>query len=219
MLLLIDNFDSFVHNLARYLRRLGQDTLVVRNNAIDIPAIRKLAPQAIILSPGPCTPNEAGVCLDVVKAFAGKLPLLGVCLGHQAIGQAWGAQVVRARSPVHGRASTIMHHGNGLFAGLPQPMTVGRYHSLVIDRDSLPVDLEPTAATDDGVIMAIAHRKWPVFGVQFHPESVLTEGGYRLLANFLSAAGLTPTNSVPDLATEIRPAHADDEPYSYVPVA
>jgi anthranilate synthase component 2 len=219
VLLLIDNFDSFVHNLARYLRRLGQETLVARNNAIDLDTISQLKPQAIILSPGPCTPNEAGCCLDVVKRFRGEIPILGVCLGHQAIGQALGAKIVRGPSPVHGRSSEITHHGNGLFQGLPQPMTVGRYHSLVIDRDSLPTELEATAATDDGVIMAVAHRRWPLYGVQFHPESVLTVGGYQILVNFLRLAGIEAASGIPDLAGEIRPVHADEQSYSYVPVA
>lgn len=219
MLLFIDNFDSFVHNLARYVRRLGHETLVVRNDAIDLATVSQLKPQAIILSPGPCTPNEAGCCLDVVKRFANEIPMLGVCLGHQAIGQALGAKIVRGPSPVHGRSSEITHHGNGLFQGLPQPMTVGRYHSLVIDRDSLPTELEATAATSDGVIMAVAHRRWPVYGVQFHPESVLTVGGYQILVNFLRLAGIETSTGIPDLAGEIRPVHADENSYSYVPVA
>jgi anthranilate synthase/aminodeoxychorismate synthase-like glutamine amidotransferase len=202
MILLIDNYDSFVHNLARYLRRLGAETRVVRNDAVDAAAIRKLHPQAIVISPGPCTPAEAGCSVDVVRQLGSEIPILGVCLGHQAIGEAFGARIVRAPQPVHGRASPIQHASEGLFANLPAPLTVGRYHSLVIDPRSLPAELQATGATTDGVIMAIAHRKWPVWGVQFHPESILTEGGYQLLANFLRLAGMEVTQPLPESAAE-----------------
>ncbi|HEX5104995.1 MAG TPA: aminodeoxychorismate/anthranilate synthase component II [Pirellulaceae bacterium] len=190
MILLIDNYDSFVHNLARYLRRMGQETLVVRNTEIDVAGIEELAPQAVVLSPGPCTPNEAGCSLNVVRSLGASVPILGVCLGHQTIGAALGAKVVRAPQPVHGRASLVRHDGAGVFAGLPSPLTVGRYHSLIVDPATLPEDLVPTAWSDEGVVMALAHRRWPLVGVQFHPESILTECGYELLANFLRLAGL-----------------------------
>lgn len=206
MILLIDNYDSFVYNLARYFERLGQETVVVRNDAIDAAGVRELGPAAVALSPGPCTPSEAGCSLEIVREFCDSLPILGVCLGHQTIAQALGGRVVRAREPVHGRTSEIEHEGTGLFSGLPQPLTVCRYHSLVVAEDSLPAELAVTARTVDGTVMALAHREWPVFGVQFHPEAVLTEGGYGLLANFLSAAGLVAPPSLPSLAEERRQA-------------
>ncbi len=209
MILLIDNYDSFVHNLARYLRRLGAETLVVRNDAVDVAAIRRLRPQAIVLSPGPCTPTEAGCSLAVVRELGSGIPLLGVCLGHQTIGAGFGGEIVRAALPMHGRSSSIEHRGDGLFANLPSPLTVGRYHSLVIDPQSLPADLQVTATTADGTIMAVAHETWPVWGVQFHPESILTEGGYTLLANFLRLAGMEPVEPLPQTADE-RPAVAAD---------
>ena len=186
MILLIDNYDSFVHNLARYLVQLGQTTRVVRNDAVDLAEIRQLRPAAIVLSPGPCTPADAGCSVDVVQALGAELPMLGVCLGHQAIGVAYGGHVVRAPQPMHGRTSPVQHRGRGLFRDIPSPLTACRYHSLVLDRESLPACLDVTAWTDDGTVMAVAHRQWPVFGVQFHPESILTEAGYQLLENFLS---------------------------------
>jgi anthranilate synthase/aminodeoxychorismate synthase-like glutamine amidotransferase len=191
MLLLIDNYDSFVHNLARYFERLGQETLVVRNDAMDVAGIKRLRPGAIVLSPGPCTPREAGASLDIVRQLHADLPILGVCLGHQAIAEALGGRVVRAHQPVHGRSSHITHDGSGLFAGLPSPLAVGRYHSLVAAPASLPAELLPTAWTDGGVLMAFEHARHPVYGVQFHPESILTECGYDVLANFLGLARLT----------------------------
>lgn len=194
MILLVDNYDSFVENLARYLRRLGQETRCVRNDAQTAEQLLALAPEAIVLSPGPCTPNEAGCSLELVRHAAGRVPLLGVCLGHQTIGAAFGASIVRAPSPVHGRASLIVHEGLGIFSGLKSPLRVGRYHSLVVEEATLPPELSVTARTDDGVVMGMAHREWPVFGVQFHPESILTDGGYRMLRNFLQLAGL----QVPD---------------------
>ncbi len=187
---LIDNFDSFVHNLARYFRQLGQPTIVVRNDAADVEALIRAKPAAIVISPGPCTPNEAGCSLDVVNRLAGQCPILGVCLGHQVIGQAFGGQVVRAE-PMHGVASVVRHTGEDLFAQLPNPLRVGRYHSLVVDPGSLPERLAVQAQTDDGLVMAIRDRLTPTWGVQFHPESLLTEGGYLLLANFLRLAGLS----------------------------
>jgi anthranilate synthase/aminodeoxychorismate synthase-like glutamine amidotransferase len=209
MILLIDNYDSFVHNLARYFQRLGQETIVVRNNAASPEELLNRKPAAIVLSPGPCTPREAGCSLDLVRqAAAGRLPVLGVCLGHQTIAAALGGAIVRAPEPMHGRASQIKHQASGLFAGLPNPLRVGRYHSLIVDRPTLPRDLEATAETDDGLIMALAHRHWPLFGVQFHPESILTEGGHLLLANFLRLAGIYTGGELPALDDERPPSAA-----------
>jgi anthranilate synthase/aminodeoxychorismate synthase-like glutamine amidotransferase len=211
MILVIDNYDSFVHNLARYLRRLGQETLVVRNDAVTLDDVRSIKPSAIVLSPGPCTPNEAGCSLGLVRQLAGKIPILGVCLGHQTIGAALGGKVIRAPGPMHGRASLIRHDERGIFEGLANPLTVGRYHSLVVDPDSLPKDLEVTARTDDCVIMALAHRRWPLFGVQFHPESILTEGGHAILWNFLKLVGIETPTDIPTLTDE-RPMTTVAEP-------
>ncbi len=190
MILLIDNYDSFVFNLARYFQRLGQETHVVRNDAIDVSEIREMAPAAIVLSPGPCTPKEAGCSLSVVRGLWREFPLLGVCLGHQAIAAAFGATIVRAGQPMHGRASRIEHDGRGEFTNIPNPMTVGRYHSLIVDESTLPAELEVSSRTADGVIMALRHASAPVVGWQFHPESILTEHGYALLENFLRVAGI-----------------------------
>ena len=197
MILLIDNYDSFVYNLARYFERLGQATGVVRNTAIDAAGVRRLRPAAIVLSPGPCTPERAGCSLELVRALAAELPMLGVCLGHQTIAEAFGGRVVRAKEPVHGRTLRMRHNGRGLFAGLPDPIMAGRYHSLVVDEASLPDCLEITARTEDGTVMAIQHRQLPVVGLQFHPESILTDGGYPLLATFLRRAGLPTPDEVP----------------------
>lgn len=209
MILLIDNYDSFVHNLARYFQRLGQETRVVRNDAMSVDEIREWHPAAIVLSPGPCTPTEAGCSLEVVREMTGKVPILGVCLGHQTIAAALGGKVVRANEPVHGRTSEVRHGGVGLFAGLPSPLTVGRYHSLVVEETSLPSELTITARTSDGTVMALAHRQHPVVGVQFHPESILTRGGYELLANFLRLANLPLPIDLPAFATE---APREDSP-------
>ena len=185
MILLIDNFDSFVYNLSRYLQELGKETLVVRNDSIDIPALRALAPEAIVISPGPCDPQAAGISLDVIRQVSPRVPTLGVCLGHQAIGEAFGGRVVRG-TPVHGRAADIHHDGRGVFDGLPSPFEAARYHSLIVERRGLPDALEVTATLDDGTIMGLRHRGFPIVGIQFHPESVLTEHGHRLLKNFLT---------------------------------
>lgn len=185
MILLIDNYDSFVHNLARYVRELGYETNVTRNDALTLAQIERLKPSHIILSPGPCTPNDAGITLNVVQHFAKHIPILGVCLGHQAIGQAFGGQIIRAKTPTHGKASMIHHDGTGLFHGLPSPLKVGRYHSLTVNPSHLPSCLDITATTDDGEIMALQHKNYQTIGVQFHPESILTEHGHRLLNNFL----------------------------------
>jgi anthranilate synthase/aminodeoxychorismate synthase-like glutamine amidotransferase len=195
MILLIDNYDSFVHNLARYVTRLGGEAHVVRNDAIDARGIRDLKPCAIIISPGPCAPRQAGCSLDVVRQLNGEVPMLGICLGHQAIAEALGAEIVRSPEPVHGRSSPIEHDGSTLFAGLPSPLTVGRYHSLAVRESTLPGELRVTARSGDGVIMAFEHVARPVYGVQFHPESVLTEGGFGILANFLQAAGQSVAGS------------------------
>jgi len=190
MFLLIDNYDSFVHNLARYFERLGQRTCVVRSDAIDAAGVRDMRPDAVVLSPGPCTPQKAGTSLEIVRTLVGEIPMLGVCLGHQVIAEALGGRIVRAARPVHGQTSPIVHEGTGLFAGLPSPLVACRYHSLVVEPKSLPADLRPTAWTEDRTLMALEHTSLPVFGVQFHPEAILTQCGYELLANFLKLAGV-----------------------------
>ena len=185
MLLMIDNYDSFTYNLVQYLGELGEDVKVVRNDEMTADEVERLAPARIVLSPGPCTPNEAGISLDLVRRFAGRVPILGVCLGHQAIGQAFGGKVVRAKALMHGKVSQVHHSAAGVFRGLPTPFQATRYHSLAIERSSCPPELEVTAWTDDGEIMGLRHRTLAVEGVQFHPESILTEHGHALLANFL----------------------------------
>jgi anthranilate synthase/aminodeoxychorismate synthase-like glutamine amidotransferase len=210
MLLLIDNYDSFVHNLARYLELLGQSTVVVRNDAIDVAGVRKLNPAAIVISPGPCTPEEAGCSMSLVRELHETVPMLGVCLGHQAIAAALGGQIVRASEPMHGRTSTVSHDGRGVFAGLSSPLTVCRYHSLVVERNELPACLEVSARTEDETIMAIRHRQLPLVGVQFHPESILTDDGYALLAGFLRVAGIEVPEVLPGIERERR--IGDDEP-------
>jgi len=190
MFLLIDNYDSFTYNLFHFLGELGATLTVKRNDAITVAEAMALGPQGIILSPGPCDPDRAGICLDLVAAAAeARTPLLGVCLGHQSIGQAFGGRVVRAPLPMHGKLSAIHHTGEGIFRDLPTPFTATRYHSLVVDRPSLPGELAITAETEDGLIMGLAHRDLPIHGVQFHPESIASEHGHRLLANFLRIAG------------------------------
>jgi len=190
VILLIDNYDSFVHNLARYFRQLGQATVVLRNDAVGIHDVLAMQPEAIVLSPGPCTPNEAGCSLDIVRHFQHTIPILGVCLGHQTIAAALGARIVRAGEPMHGRTSEVLHDGTGIFADLPSPLTACRYHSLVVEESSLPECLEVSARTADGTVMALRHPEVPLVGVQFHPESILTTGGYSLIASFLRLAGL-----------------------------
>jgi anthranilate synthase component 2 len=202
MILLIDNYDSFVYNLARYFERLRHATHVVRNTAIDTAGVRALMPEAIVLSPGPCTPQQAGCSLELVRELHAQLPMLGVCLGHQTIAEALGGRVVRAREPVHGRTSPIRHDGRGVFAGLPPRIFGCRYHSLVVEEDSLPACLEVSARTDDGTVMALRHRQLPVVGLQFHPESILTDVGYALLANFLRLAGLAVPADIPGIDSE-----------------
>jgi anthranilate synthase/aminodeoxychorismate synthase-like glutamine amidotransferase len=192
MILLIDNYDSFVYNLARYVRELGQTPLVRRHDAITAEEILALAPSHIIISPGPRSPNEAGVSTEVVRRVGTTIPILGVCLGHQCIGAAYGGEIVRAGRPMHGKTSRIHHGGTGLFTGLPSPFRATRYHSLVIAPASVPPELEITATSEDGEIMAVQHTRFPVYGVQFHPESVLTEHGYRLIDHFLHGVPATP---------------------------
>jgi anthranilate synthase/aminodeoxychorismate synthase-like glutamine amidotransferase len=186
MLLLLDNYDSFTYNLYQYLSELGAEVVVRRNDQITLEEIAALAPAGIVISPGPCTPNEAGICNDVILAFGQTTPILGVCLGHQCIGQVYGGQVMRAPVPMHGKLSRITHQGRGVLTGLPQPFEAVRYHSLIVERTSLPAELEITAETEDGLIMAMRHRRYPVEGVQFHPESILTRPGKDLLRNFLA---------------------------------
>lgn len=186
MILLIDNYDSFVYNLARYVSELGFTAAVHRNDAITVDEIATIKPSHVIISPGPCTPNEAGISLEVIRYFAPTMPILGVCLGHQAIGQVYGASVVRAKHPMHGKTSLINHHQADLFSGLENPLRVARYHSLMVSEENFPPVLEITARCEWGEVMAMRHREYPVFGVQFHPESILTEGGYQLLQNFLT---------------------------------
>ena len=185
MLLMIDNYDSFTFNLVQYFGELGQEVHTIRNDELALDAIERLAPERIVISPGPCSPAEAGVSVPVLQHFAGKLPILGVCLGHQAIGAAFGGKVVRAKTIMHGKTSPITHDGKGVFEGLPSPYTVVRYHSLAVERDTLPDCLEVTAWTDDGEIMGMRHKTLAIEGVQFHPESILTEHGHQMLKNFL----------------------------------
>lgn len=193
MILLLDNYDSFVFNLGRYVEELGCETRVVRNDALSVREVESLRPQAIIISPGPCTPAEAGISIEVIRHLGSSIPILGVCLGHQAIAAALGGEVIRAPEPIHGRTSRIIHHEQNLFRGIPNPFRAMRYHSLIAHAESLPAELSIVARTTDGIPMAIEHRSWPLFGVQFHPESILTENGHQLLANFLRIAGIAPS--------------------------
>ena len=188
MILLIDNYDSFTFNLFHFLGDVGAECEVWRNDKLTVAEALALQPEAIVLSPGPCTPNEAGICLDLIAAAAGRVPVLGVCLGHQAIGQAFGGQVIRAPEPMHGKVSSITHAGTDILAGVPNPFRATRYHSLIVAKDVLPDVLVPTAWTDDGLIMAMHHRTLPIYGVQFHPESVATTHGHEILQNFLNLA-------------------------------
>ena len=200
MLTLIDNYDSFTFNLVQFLGDLGADCQVVRNDKATPEDILAAKPQAIILSPGPCDPDKAGICLDLIKSAPEDMPIFGVCLGHQCIGQAFGGEIVRAEKIMHGKLSHIQHGGDGVFDGLPDPLTVTRYHSLVIAPDSMPDCLDIAAQTDDGIIMAVKHKTRPVYGVQFHPESIATVHGHKLLGNFLKTAGM-------NVAADIAPQH------------
>ncbi|WP_075216761.1 anthranilate synthase component II [Mongoliimonas terrestris] len=188
MILIVDNYDSFVGNVARYFRELGEAVTVVRNDALSVNEIQGLNPRAIVISPGPCSPKEAGISNPLIQALSGRIPILGICLGHQCIGDVLGGRVVRAREPMHGRASLVTHEGTDVFAGLPNPLKVGRYHSLIVEVDDPESPLVVTARSDKGEVMGLAHREHPTYGVQFHPESILTEGGHAMLANFLKLA-------------------------------
>ena len=190
MILVIDNYDSFTYNLVHYLNELGAETTVYRNDKITVQDALALRPEAVLLSPGPCTPNEAGICLALISGAPDDLPILGVCLGHQAIGQAMGGEVIRAKALMHGKTSPIHHADKGVFKGLPNPFTATRYHSLSVRRETLPDVLEITAWTDDGEVMGFQHKTRPLHGVQFHPESIATEGGHQLLLNFMDLAGV-----------------------------
>jgi anthranilate synthase component II len=192
MLVLIDNYDSFTYNLVHFLGELGASCEVFRNDKISVAQVLKLKPNGIVLSPGPCTPNEAGICCELIEKAGSRVPLLGVCLGHQAIGQVYGGTVLRAPMPMHGKLSKITHSAKGLFTGLPKAFEVTRYHSLIVERKNLPDCLTVTAKTSDGLIMGLQHKTHPVHGVQFHPESIASEHGHALLANFLDLAGLSP---------------------------
>ncbi len=185
MVIVIDNYDSFVYNIAQYLGELGYQPLVYRNDRVTLEKIGELSPTHIIISPGPCTPLEAGISNDVIKCFAGRIPILGICLGHQCIGYVYGGQIVSAPVPTHGKHSLVYHDGKSVYSGLPNPFEAGRYHSLVISRNSLPVELELTARTSDGVIMGVRHREYVIEGIQFHPESIMTDVGHNVLVNFL----------------------------------
>lgn len=189
MLLMIDNYDSFTYNLVQYFGELGEEVIVFRNDRITIPEIEKMKPDRIVISPGPCTPKEAGISIEVIKYFKGKLPILGVCLGHQAIGAAFGVRIVRAKNLMHGKTSLIFHDGKKIFEGLPNPFEATRYHSLVIERETLPEELTITAWTEDGEIMGVRHGRYTIEGVQFHPESILTKHGHDILRNFLKLTG------------------------------
>lgn len=185
MILVIDNYDSFTYNLVQYLGELGEEVKVYRNDEIDLAGIEQLAPDHILISPGPCTPNEAGISLDIIHHFKGVIPIFGVCLGHQAIGQAFGGNVVRADRLMHGKTSPIHHHNTSVFEGLPSPFIATRYHSLLVERATLPDCLQITAETEEGEIMGVAHKEYPIEGVQFHPESIITDHGHQILRNFL----------------------------------
>jgi anthranilate synthase component 2 len=194
MILVIDNYDSFTYNLVHYLAELGAETQVWRNDALSVQDALALSPKAILLSPGPCAPDQAGICLPLLRAAPEDMPVLGVCLGHQSIGQAYGGDVIRAKTLMHGKTSQIHHNDQGIFKDLPNPFTATRYHSLAVKRETLPDDLEVTAWTEDGEIMGVQHKTRPIHGVQFHPESIATEGGHQLLANFLNLAGIESHN-------------------------
>ncbi|WP_292060744.1 MULTISPECIES: anthranilate synthase component II [unclassified Brevundimonas] len=190
MILVVDNYDSFTYNLVHYLAELGAQTHVIRNDDLTVEEAWALQPEAVLLSPGPCAPDQAGICLSLIETAAETMPILGVCLGHQSIGQAFGGEVVRAKTLMHGKTSPILHEGRGVFGGLPSPFTATRYHSLAVRRESLPDALEVTAWTEDGEIMGLSHRTRPIRGVQFHPESIATEHGHAMIANFLDLAGV-----------------------------
>lgn len=195
MILMIDNYDSFTYNLVQYVGELGEELQVYRNNKITLEEIERLAPDYLMISPGPCTPNEAGISMEAIRHFAGKIPILGVCLGHQSIGQVFGAKVIRAERLMHGKTSEVIHDGKTIFQGIPSPFIAARYHSLIVEEASIPSELEITARTAEGEIMALRHREYPIEGVQFHPESIITEHGKQLLQNFLTTYARHTTGS------------------------
>ncbi|KZE53536.1 anthranilate synthase [Brevibacillus parabrevis] len=195
MILMIDNYDSFTYNLVQYVGELGEELQVYRNDKITLEEIERLAPDYLMISPGPCTPNEAGISMEAIRHFAGKIPILGVCLGHQSIGQVFGAKVIRAERLMHGKTSEVIHDGKTIFQGIPSPFTAARYHSLIVEEASIPGELEITARTAEGEIMALRHREYPIEGVQFHPESIITEHGKQLLQNFLTTYARHTTGS------------------------
>lgn len=201
MILVVDNYDSFTYNLVHYLAELGAQTHVVRNDDLTVEEAWALQPEAVLLSPGPCAPDQAGICLSLIETAAETMPILGVCLGHQSIGQAFGGEVVRAKTLMHGKTSPILHEGRGVFGGLPSPFTATRYHSLAVRRETLPDALEVTAWTEDGEIMGLSHRTRPIHGVQFHPESIATEHGHAMIANFLDLAGVKRQSSLKNPAS------------------
>ncbi|MDB4802804.1 aminodeoxychorismate/anthranilate synthase component II [bacterium] len=211
--LLIDNYDSFVFNLARYLQELGVETVVRRNDAITLNEIQELAPSAIVISPGPCTPTESGISLELIQEFYSSIPMLGVCLGHQALAQARGGKVVKAPEPYHGRTSHIHHDQQGLFTDCPNPLTICRYHSLIVEEESLPAEFTVTSRTEDGLIMSIQHDTIPLFGVQFHPEAILTHSGHLLLKNFLDQAGIASLPQSQMTGDLITPANSSNDFY------
>jgi anthranilate synthase component II len=204
MIILIDNYDSFAYNLVHYIGELGVDVVVHRNDNISVEDVMAAKPQAIVLSPGPCDPDQAGICLDLVAAAAGNIPLLGVCLGHQTIGQAFGGKVVRAPKMMHGKVSHISHQNSSVFTGLADGFQVTRYHSLMVEKDSLPDELEITATSEDGIIMGLRHRTHEIHGVQFHPESIASEHGHALIGNFLRSAGINNLNEVTPLSVDLK---------------
>ncbi|WP_314305811.1 aminodeoxychorismate/anthranilate synthase component II [Brevibacillus parabrevis] len=195
MILMIDNYDSFTYNLVQYVGELGEELQVYRNDKITLEEIERLAPDYLMISPGPCTPNEAGISMEAIRHFAGKIPILGVCLGHQSIGQVFGAKVIRAERLMHGKTSEVIHDGKTIFQSIPSPFTAARYHSLIVEEASIPSELEITARTAEGEIMALRHREYPIEGVQFHPESIITEHGKQLLQNFLTTYARHTTGS------------------------
>lgn len=204
MILLIDNYDSFVHNLARYLRQLGQQTVVARTESLTVELVEQMAPDAIVISPGPCAPSETGISVRIVQHFHQRLPVLGICLGHQAIALALGGEIFRTGKPFHGQARKIHHDQRGVFEGLPTPLTAGLYHSLAVEPRSLPAELEISARSPDGTVMGIRHREWPTIGLQFHPESILTPCGFELLSGFLRLTKETIPTAAPGFRTELR---------------
>jgi anthranilate synthase component 2 len=218
MILLIDNYDSFVHNLARYLRQLGQQTVVARTDSLTVEQVEQMAPEAIVISPGPCVPSETGISVRIVQHFHRRLPILGICLGHQAIALALGGEIFRTGKPIHGQAREIHHDQRGVFQGLPTPLTAGLYHSLAVEPSSLPAELEISARSQDGTVMGIRHREWPTIGLQFHPESILTPSGFELLRGFLRLTKETIPIAASGFRSELRERTPERQPMPATPV-